>query len=122
MSEPIPPLKVLLGRGARCKCPQCGQGALYRGWFKLRDRCPVCGLQYLENQGDLWGFLLLADRALFLFPIVVMIYLRISSANPLWFYLFGSGLILVFIFTMPNRNGMSLAVDYLIRRKSENLP
>ena len=27
-----------------CRCPRCGQGPLYRGILKLRDHCPVCGL------------------------------------------------------------------------------
>jgi uncharacterized protein (DUF983 family) len=122
MSDPIPPLRTLLWRGARCKCPQCGQGALYTGWFKLKERCPVCDLVYLENQGDLWSFLLLVDRALFLFPIVAMIYLRVSNASAFWLYGVGGFLVFILVYTLPQRTGMSLAIDYLIRRKSGNLP
>jgi len=66
MSDSIPKLSTLLWRGWRRKCPQCGQGALFRRWITLHDHCPVCGLKYLENQGDLWGYLLLVDRGLFI--------------------------------------------------------
>lgn len=34
-----------------CKCPRCGDGALYAGWFgfELRDECPACGLDYTKS-------------------------------------------------------------------------
>ena len=32
--------------GLRCRCPRCGQGPLLRGFLKLRDACPSCGLNY----------------------------------------------------------------------------
>ena len=80
-------------RGCRKKCPQCGQGALFRRWITLHDHCSVCGLKYLENQGDLWGYLLLIDRGLFILPLIVMIYFAstirtrfgFSSSGLRWF-------------------------------------
>ncbi|MGA7323245.1 MAG: DUF983 domain-containing protein [Rhodomicrobium sp.] len=39
--------------GLLCKCPRCGKGPLYRGFLALRDRCPVCGLDYgFADSGD----------------------------------------------------------------------
>ena len=38
------------------------------------------------------------------------------------FILFGGFLLFVLLFTMPHRNGASLAVDYWIRRKNEEPP
>ena len=119
MSRPVPAFKTLLWRGCRKKCPQCGQGPLYRRWMKLHERCPVCGLQYLANQGDLFGMLLFVDRVLFLIPLVVLIYFRLWHPNQTVFFLFGGALIFVLVFTMPHRNGTSLAVDYWIRRRNE---
>jgi len=103
------------------KCPQCGEGTLFRRWVTLHDHCSVCGLKYLENQGDLWGYLLLIDRGLFIFPLIVMIYFRLYNPYSIWFYLFAGALIFALIFTMPHRNGICLAIDYLIRRKSADL-
>jgi uncharacterized protein (DUF983 family) len=28
----------------RLRCPRCGKAKLIRGWFKMVDRCPSCGL------------------------------------------------------------------------------
>ena len=121
MSDAIPNWRTLLWRGCRKKCPQCGQGALFRRWITLHDYCSICGLKYLENQGDLWGYLLLIDRGLFILPLIVMIYFRLYNPYSVWFYLFGGALIFALIFTLPHRNGVCLAVDYLIRRKSGDL-
>ncbi len=33
-----------LGRALRLRCPHCGEGRLLVHWFRLHDRCPVCGL------------------------------------------------------------------------------
>jgi uncharacterized protein (DUF983 family) len=124
---PLPKFRTLLWRGLRKKCPQCGAGPLYKSWIKLHERCPVCGLQYLPNQGDLWGPLLFLDRVLFIIPMIVCVYFGIWNPNWIFLTIFGGGMISLLIFTLPNRNGMSLAVDYLIRRKAgdladENLP
>jgi uncharacterized protein (DUF983 family) len=121
-SRPLPKLKTLLWRGCRKKCPQCGEGPLYQRWMKLHDHCPVCGLQYLANQGDLFGTLLFLDRILFLIPLVVLIYFRLWHPSQIVFILFGGALLFVLIFTMPHRNGASLAVDYWIRRKNDDPP
>jgi uncharacterized protein (DUF983 family) len=116
--DPIPKLRTLLGRGFRRQCPHCGRGALFQRWIKLHDRCPVCGLQYLSNQGDLWGPLVFIDRLLFIIPLIVLLYFRIWNPNWLFFFLFGGVMILALVWTVPQRLGMSLAIDYLIRRKS----
>lgn len=32
--------------GLTCRCPRCGEGALYRGFLTLDERCEACGLDY----------------------------------------------------------------------------
>ena len=121
MNEPIPKLKTVLWRGMCRRCPQCGQGKVFKGWLKLHDRCDVCGLQLLNNQGDLWAYLVAVDRALFIFPLVIMIYFRLYNPHSVWYYVFCFLLLAGFFFTLPHRNGMSLGIDYLIRRKHGDL-
>lgn len=46
---PVSPYAAGLGG----KCPRCGQGALYGGFLKLRERCEACGLDYAKaDSGD----------------------------------------------------------------------
>lgn len=121
MSFTLPKTRTLLWRGLRKKCPQCGEGPLYKGWIKLHEHCPVCGLRYLPDQGDLWGPLLLLDRLLFIIPMVVLFYFGVVKPNWIFLVVFGGGMTLLLVLTAPNRNGASLALDYLIRRKAGDL-
>ena len=34
----------MFGRAALLHCPNCGGHPLFRSWFRLRERCPVCSL------------------------------------------------------------------------------
>jgi uncharacterized protein (DUF983 family) len=42
-----------LGRGLARRCPRCGSGGLFPGWFRMSDRCPGCGL-YFEREEGYW--------------------------------------------------------------------
>jgi uncharacterized protein (DUF983 family) len=117
----MPDKRTLLMRGLSRHCPQCGRGKIFSGWIKVRERCDACGLKLLANEGDLWAYIIFLDRALFLFPLVVMIYLRINKPDSPWTWLIPAALATVFVVTMPHRNGVSLACDYFIRRTCGDL-
>jgi uncharacterized protein (DUF983 family) len=38
--------------GLRCRCPRCGEGAVFRGYLKLRPRCEKCGLDLGFAEGS----------------------------------------------------------------------
>jgi uncharacterized protein (DUF983 family) len=39
-------------RGFRCRCPNCGQGKLFRAYLKVVDRCAVCGTALFHHRAD----------------------------------------------------------------------
>ncbi len=122
MSDPIPPFKTLMARGARKQCPRCGLGPLFKRYNILHERCAVCGLKYLDDECALFGTLFLVDRALFIFPLIVMIYFRTYVHNAIWFYLACAILMFAVVYTLPQRSGMALALHYLLReRRSHGL-
>ncbi|HTI98882.1 MAG TPA: DUF983 domain-containing protein [Dongiaceae bacterium] len=121
MNPPIPKTRTLLVRGWRRKCPQCGQGALFKRWIDVNDRCSHCGLQFLTDQGDLWGVLVFADRFLFIIPFVALFFLGLYHPGLPVFVASGIVMLAALIFTMPHRLGLSLALDYVIRRNSGDL-
>jgi uncharacterized protein (DUF983 family) len=41
----------ILKRGARLKCPRCGLGELFQGFFSMRKDCPHCGLSCEPEMG-----------------------------------------------------------------------
>ena len=121
MPETTPKLRTLLWRGWRTKCPHCGRGDIYQRWMRLHERCPECGLKYLQSHGDLFGPLMLLDRVLFIIPGIVLFYFGVWHPTLVGFLLFGVTTLFLLVYTMPNRNGVSLAVDYFIRRKEGDL-
>jgi uncharacterized protein (DUF983 family) len=42
---------LLLRRGLRQRCPVCGRGKIFSGWFKTYERCPVCNFAYEREPG-----------------------------------------------------------------------
>ena len=39
-------------RGARMRCPACGEGALFRAYLKVADACPSCGEELHHHRAD----------------------------------------------------------------------
>jgi uncharacterized protein (DUF983 family) len=69
-----------LRRGISRRCPHCGQGPLFSGWAHHLERCPVCGLVYERNPGDMWAFTIVGDR-LPIAAIIVLIYLGYGRSH-----------------------------------------
>ena len=45
----------VLVRGARKRCPRCGERKIFDGFFKLTSRCPVCDLRFEREEGGFLG-------------------------------------------------------------------
>lgn len=108
----VVPWRTLFQRGWRRRCPACGVGAVFERGLKMHTHCAACGVKYLEDQGALWGYLLLVDRALFILPLIVVIYFRVYNPNSVWYWFFVAGLLAGMIGTLPHRNAISLGLDY----------
>ena len=39
-------------RGFRLRCPNCGEGPLFRAYLKVNDTCPVCGEELFHQRAD----------------------------------------------------------------------
>ncbi|GIX04726.1 MAG: hypothetical protein KatS3mg114_0595 [Planctomycetaceae bacterium] len=44
-----------LQRAVALRCPQCGQGPLFRSWFSMHDRCSACGCVFERAPGFYLG-------------------------------------------------------------------
>jgi uncharacterized protein (DUF983 family) len=49
------PIEVLVWRALRLKCPVCGRGPIFRGWFAMNDTCAACGRRFNRDPGYLLG-------------------------------------------------------------------
>lgn len=50
-----PGVGALLVRALRLRCPACGRGRLFDGWFAMLAHCPVCDFRYEREQGYFVG-------------------------------------------------------------------
>jgi uncharacterized protein (DUF983 family) len=46
---------TIFGRALRLRCPRCGHGKLFIGWFKMPTECATCGLVYQREPGFFLG-------------------------------------------------------------------
>ncbi len=42
-------------RSLLLKCPRCGRGSLFEGFFSMRSNCPACSLEFEREQGYFVG-------------------------------------------------------------------
>ncbi len=93
---------VLFMRGLRQRCPVCGKGKIFKGFFKTYERCPVCQFVFEREPGYYTGAiainlvvteLLIAAVALpvaasqvFSIPVMALIGVVLCIGLPLLFY------------------------------------
>ncbi len=44
--------KLALRRGARCRCPACGEGRMFASFLKVRPACAACGERFDAHRAD----------------------------------------------------------------------
>lgn len=89
--EPLPdPNNLWQGfvQALTCTCPRCHQGPLYQDGFmnmELRDRCPVCGLDYTRiDAADGPAVFLIFILGFLLVPAALLLEYWLSP--PLWLH------------------------------------
>lgn len=65
-------------------CPVCGGGDIFVHWFKMRDRCPLCGYRFARESGFYLGswLLNLAVTEVLLACLGIIPLIAILNANP----------------------------------------
>jgi len=111
------PFFTALGRGLRRRCPNCGRGRLFAGFFKERDRCAECGVAFDWYSGEVLGFLYMSTALLTgLFVIAMLMW---TPAN-VWV---GRAIVVplglaAYILTTPFRKGAALGVKMFIEART----
>ena len=83
-------------------------------WITSHDHCPVCGLVYVRNQGDTWLYWIVMDRI----PLalgIIMIYFGFRVSDWKVGVMFFLAMAVPLVVTMPHRQGIAIALNYLSR-------
>jgi uncharacterized protein (DUF983 family) len=104
----------------RLRCPECGGGSLFSGWFVMRPRCPACGLRTERGeQGYIVGaYMFNIVAAELLWAAVFLATLAATWPDPPWdLLLWGGGLLMLALpfLLYPFSKTVFLAFDLLFR-------
>jgi uncharacterized protein (DUF983 family) len=75
-----------LASGLRCRCPACGEGALFEGFLTVCPRCAVCGVDLsAQDSGDgPVAFIILIVGGI---VVALALLTEVRYAPPVWLHL-----------------------------------
>ena len=92
----------------------------------MHDRCAVCGLQFLRMQGDLWLYWIVMDRIPIAIGLILIVVFGLRVATWQMGALFFGGMAIPLVASMPQRQGVAVALNYLsrvyVRDASDEIP
>lgn len=72
-----------ISAGVRCRCPNCGEGRLYRAYLKFKDRCEACGADLtVADVGDGASFFVMWVALIILAPAAMLF--EMAFRPPTW--------------------------------------
>jgi uncharacterized protein (DUF983 family) len=99
---PVRRAALVVRRALTLRCPRCGGGPLFRGWFAMAAECTMCGLTFERAQGyfvgaiyvnyavtavvAIAGYLLLWSRTELSTASQLAIWIPFCVLFPLWFF------------------------------------
>lgn len=112
---PRPTRRQLLRRALRRKCPQCGEGDLFRSFYTLHDGCECCGMDFDQSEGNTWFFMYFTSGGAVGICFLILFFWRPATEDLPWVSaLMISSALTLLIGTLPFRKSLGMAMDYLI--------
>jgi uncharacterized protein (DUF983 family) len=133
--EPTPPVPASRGperpgavtvmlRGARRRCPRCGERGLFTSWFRIRPRCPRCSLRLEREEGGFLGAMVLnylAIAVVWVTVLVVWLAIDLPDVHVAQLTLVSIALALLLPLAFwPFSKTIWAAVDHLVDRSDPN--
>ncbi len=83
-SPPERDVWLAMKRGLRCRCPNCGEGKLFRGFLKVNTNCPVCGEALFHHRADdLPAYLVIVIVGHIVVPVALWVETNFAPPIPL---------------------------------------
>ena len=114
---------ILLWRALRLRCPNCGNGPLFRRWLQMRKRCPVCRmrLERGEEGYQVGAYMFNIVAAELTFAAIFLGILISQWPSPPWdLLLYGGAVVMIIIPVLfyPVSKTLFLAFDLIFRPPS----
>jgi uncharacterized protein (DUF983 family) len=84
MTKPEPATALTaMWRGFRGRCPNCGEGHVFRSFLKVADKCEVCGEEFHHHRADDFpAYLVIVLVGHIVVPLVL--HVETAYAPPYW--------------------------------------
>ncbi|MCC7085109.1 MAG: DUF983 domain-containing protein [Pirellulales bacterium] len=128
-----PSLATLFWRALRLRCPVCGEGQLFRGWFRMHERCAACKFQFNRGPGYWLGSIyvnygltaLIVTTSYFAMyfadalPQTAILWLLTAFcvAFPLWFFRYARSIWIGFDLYVDPRQADEVKLDSVLQSK-----
>jgi uncharacterized protein (DUF983 family) len=76
----------ILARAMSLRCPHCGSRGIMQSWFKMKERCPRCGLHLDREESDyfLGAYMIMLMLMEGFFAVAFLVVLLLTWPNPPW--------------------------------------
>ena len=110
------PMRPAIWNGLRCRCPRCGEGALFSRYLKVADHCPHCDetlSHHRADDGPAYLTILLVGHILGFVIHFMWVYLRPEP----WVMatVLSIGAVALSLWLLPRMKGMVVAIQWARR-------
>ncbi|HEX4979240.1 MAG TPA: DUF983 domain-containing protein, partial [Acidimicrobiales bacterium] len=123
-TPPTPSPGVMLVRGVLRRCPNCGGGKLFRGWWTMKERCPRCGMNFEREEGFFLGaYVVNFGLVLALLAVYILVGVILTVPDPPVGWLSAGGMLgsaAVALVFYPSSKTVWSAIDLLMTPLSED--
>ena len=119
-SNAEPTTGAIIWTGLRCRCPQCGEGRIFKSYLKIADECPVCNLGLTGHDvGD--GPVVPAMLVIGAIVVAAALFVEFTFLPPLWVHaLLWTPLVLGLVLgILPPLKGLAVALQHRYRSTEE---
>lgn len=115
---------ILYLRALRLRCPACGGARVFDGWFRMKDRCPACGIRLERGeQGYVVGaYMFNIVAAELIFAAIFLAWVIVTWPDPPWTLLQYGGaalMVLLPVLFYPFSKTLFLAFDLTFNPRAD---
>ena len=107
------PLRSALWKGWRRKCPNCGNGPLFKGYMTVRKSCAVCRQElhhHRADDGPAYLTILLVGHLLA--PMLHIVFVNFRPDPLIMLTIFSVGCVALSLYLLPRLKGMVVAFQW----------
>ncbi|WP_050528171.1 DUF983 domain-containing protein [Pseudorhodobacter aquimaris] len=113
MMEDDRPVGQALRRGWRCRCPNCGKGAMLQGYLTVRRSCPSCQEELSHHRADDGpAYLTILIVGHLLAPLILWAFVAYRPEPLVLASIFSVGTVALSLFLLPRMKGMVVAMQW----------